>query len=241
MTKEIIFSYCGGMFPYYLGIASVLQNKYDLSDVVYSATSGGSFAPLLLNSKRDIADSFQKILNFIESNNNSWEKIIYEFLEEELTEEDVLLNNDKINIKLTRVNDFFLPEKVLVKRWDNKQDLAKCISASCFVPLLCGNKFYSEYRGNKIIDGFFASTSTIPVTDHPNIIFRIDKWRMLNPANMIPSNDTSWLKSIFELGKFDAEQHSDEIENLLNPLKENNTQNDTNQVPTGVGWSDATD
>ena len=231
MTKEIIFSYCGGMFPYYLGIASVLQNKYDLTDVIFSSTSGGSFAPVLLNSKKDIIKTFEKILDFIDSNDNSWEDIIYEFLKQELTEEDVSLNNEKLNIKLTRLGDFLLPEKVLVKKWDNKEDLARCISSSCFVPLLCGNKFYTEYRGYKIVDGFFTSTSTVPVTKHPNIIFKIDKWRFLTPSSMLPTNDIPWLKSMFSLGALDAEKHSSEIELLLNPLKDNISQNGDDQVP----------
>ena len=79
MNVEIIFSYSGGMFPYYLGIAEVLQD-YDLSEVVYSATSGGCFAPLLLNSKRDIRKTFDKILDTIKNNNKTWEEIHPEHL-----------------------------------------------------------------------------------------------------------------------------------------------------------------
>lgn len=231
MSKEIIFSYCGGMFPYYLGIASVLQKNYDLSDVVFSSTSGGSFAPLLLNSKRDILETFNNILDFIEFNDSSWEKIIYDFLKQELNESDVAANNDKLYVKLTKINDYLMPEKVSVKNWVNKEDLCKCISASCFVPILCGNKFFTSYRGNKIVDGFFAGTSTIPVTENPNIIFKIDKWRLLTPSSILPTSDIPWLKSMFNLGVLDAEKHSDEIQLVLNPLKENASENAGGQVP----------
>jgi len=225
MTKEVIFSYCGGMFSYYFGIASVLQEKYDLSDVVFSATSGGSFAPLLLNSKRDIKQVFSDIIDFIDGNQDSWEDIIYNFLKQELTEEDVKNNNGKLIVKFTKLNDYLLPEKVLVKKWDNKEDLAKCISAACFVPLISGNKLYTKYRESNIIDGFFSNTSVSPVTDNENIVFRVDKWRFMSYASMIPTNDIPWLKSMFELGILDANKHKDEIDSVLTPLKENDSKN----------------
>jgi hypothetical protein len=36
--KQVIFGGCGGLYNYFLGIASVLQEKYDLSNIIF----GGS-------------------------------------------------------------------------------------------------------------------------------------------------------------------------------------------------------
>jgi len=224
MSKEIIFSFSGGMFPYYLGIASVLQT-YDLSDVVFSCTSGGCFAPLLLNSKRDIQTTLDAVMEIMKTENKSWEDIINQFLVNELTEDDVHANNDKLMIKLTKLDKYFMPEKAVVKKWDNKEDMAKCVAVACFVPLLCGNKFFTEYKGNRVLDGFFSGTSTTPVTSLPSMYFSVYKWRSLNPINMLPSDDKAWMRSIFELGVLDANENLGEIEAFLTQHKENATEN----------------
>ncbi len=233
MSVEIIFSHAGGMFPYYLGIAEILQS-YDLSEVVFSATSGGCFAPLLLNSKRDIRKTFDKILDSIKNNNKTWEEILHDFLDKELTEEDVALNNRRFCVKLAKLNDFFFPDKVSVDKWDNKADLVDCVTAACYVPLICGKKFYTTYRNQKIVDGFFGGTSSLPITSHNSIKFSVDKWRMIDPSWLIPSTDIPWLKGLFELGVMDAIGHKDEIEKLLKPLKKKEKQNgyhEGDQIP----------
>ena len=161
MTVEVIFSHAGSMFAYYLGIAEVLQ-KYDLSDVVFSGTSGGCFPCILLNSKNDIREFFEDILNCVKTSKDSWENVIRDFLTEYLSEDDIEANKGKFTCKLTKLNDFFLPEKVKVSKWTDKQDFVDCIVASCYVPIMCGNKFYIEYRDQKIVDGFFSGASNEP-------------------------------------------------------------------------------
>lgn len=216
MSTEVIFSHSGGMFPYYLGIAEVLQ-QYDLTDVVFSATSGGCFAPIVLNAGKSPREVFNKIIQDIEGNNQSWEQIIRDFLEKEFTEEELLQNNRRLSIKLAKLNEFLLPEKVNVDHWENKEDIVDCVTAACYVPMLCGSKFYYNYRGSNIVDGFFAGTSSLPVTTHKNILFTIDKWRRVSPTWLIPSTDVAWLTGMYELGVMDAVGNKEE---LLKVLKE---------------------
>ena len=219
MTKEIIFSFSGGMFPYYLGIASVLEN-YDLSDVIFSGTSGGCFPALLLNSHRNSNETFEKILKYIEGNDKQWVDVIKGFLEQELDEKDVSRNNGKLYIKLTKLNDYFIPEKVIVKKWTDKNDLAKCISVACFVPYITGSGLSTTYRGHNIVDGFFSNTSTIPVTKNSNMTFKLNKWRSFDISSIIPTSDTKKLRNMFEDGVNDTKKHIHEIDNFLNPVKE---------------------
>ena len=213
MAIEIIFSHSGGMFPYYLGIAEVLK-EYDLSDVVFSGTSGGCFAPIVLNSGRDPREIFGKIINHIKSN-GSWESVIKDFLNNEFTEEELLRNNNKLSVKLTKLNNFLLPEKVNVDSWNSKYDFIECIGAACYVPILCGNKFYCEYRNNKTVDGFFAGTSELHVTSNQTLLFSTTKWRPFTPHWLLPCTDTDWLKNIYELGYRDAMANIQEIESKL--------------------------
>ena len=96
MTVEVIFSHSGSMFAYYLGIAEVLQ-KYDLSDVVFSGTSGGCFPCILLNCERDIRDFFNQILEYIKTNSfKNWDNLIKDFLETYIHEEDIERNQNKL-------------------------------------------------------------------------------------------------------------------------------------------------
>ena len=213
MTLEIIFSHSGGMFPYYMGIAEVLKN-YDLSNVIFSATSGGCFAPLVLNSGKDPKEIFNKILGYIKRD-ESWETIIKQFIYDEFTEEELLKNNKRLSVKLTRLNSFLLPEKVNVDTWTSKRDFIECIGAACYVPMLCGPKFYCEYRDNKVVDGFFSGTSELPVTENNRLLFSTTKWRPFTPQWLIPCTDTDWLKNIYELGYKDAMLHIQEIETKL--------------------------
>ena len=121
MPKEIIFSYSGGMFPYYLGIAEVLQ-EYDLSDAVYSGTSGGCFAPLVLNAGKSPREVFEKILLALQKAKEPWERIIKEFIKEEFTEEELMRNNRVLTVKLCKLNPFFIPSKVTVDTWKDTSD-----------------------------------------------------------------------------------------------------------------------
>lgn len=228
MTVEVVFSHSGSMFAYYLGIAEVLQ-EYDLSDVIFSGTSGGCFPCILLNSSNNIRDFFDEILEYVKNSNDSWENVIKNFLTEYLSDEDVEANQNKFICKLTKLNDFLLPEKVTVSSWRDKEDFINCVVAACYVPIMCGNKFYIEYRGEKIVDGFFSGTSNTPVTNNEHLLFHPNKWRYINPTWMLPSKDTVWLKSLYELGYNDALANIQDIQSVLkmNKEKELETQNDS--------------
>jgi len=228
MTVEVIFSHSGSMFAYYLGIAEVLQN-YDMSDVVFSGTSGGCFPCILLNSGKDIPYFFDTILDFIKDSEDNWENTIKKFLTEHITEEDVKKNQFRFNCKLTKLNKYLIPEKVVVNCWKDKQDFVDCIAAACYVPIMTGGNLYTNYRGEKIIDGFFSGTSSESVTNYENILFYPNKWRYTNPTWMLPSKDVQWLKALYELGYNDALQNIEELSKTLKMNKENKleTQNDS--------------
>ena len=219
MTVEVLFSHSGSMFAYYLGIAEVLET-YDLSNVFFSGTSGGCFPCILLNSKNNIREFFDEILDYVKNSDDSWEKVIREFLNKYLTEDDVESNKGKFSCKMTKLNSYMLPEKITVSSWKDKEDFVECIVAACYVPIMCGNKFYIEYRGEKVIDGFFSGTSNVPVTEHEHILFHPNKWRYVNPSWLLPSKDTVWLKSLYQLGYNDALANIKDIQAVLKPNKE---------------------
>lgn len=220
MTVEVVFSHSGTMFAYYMGIAEILQ-KYNLTDVVFSGTSGGCFPCILLNSKRDIRDFFGQIMEYIKVNNDkNWDNLITSILEQCIDDEDVKSNQNKFYCKFSKLNGMVLPEKIVVSNWTSKQDFIDCIASACFIPMVSDNKMYKVYRNEKVLDGFFSGTSSKPYTDNPYILFHPNKWRFINPAWMLPSKDIEWLKAMYELGYNDALANIKDIETLLKPIKE---------------------
>lgn len=225
MTIEVVFSYCGSMFGYYLGIAEMLQ-KYDLTDVVFSGTSAGCFPCILLNAKRDIRDIFNQILEHIKVNpDKNWDTLVTEILEKHIDDKDIENNQGKLYCKLTKLNSFLMPEKAVMSKWENKQDFVDCITSACFVPMLSAKGLYKMYRNEKVLDGSFSGTSSKPVTENPYILFYPNKWRYTNPVWMLPTQDVGWLKAMYELGYNDALVNIKEIEAVLNPVKEKDIEN----------------
>jgi hypothetical protein len=232
MTTEIVFSHSGSMFAYYLGIAEILQ-KYDLSNVVFSGTSGGCFPCILLNAKRDIRDFFDQIIEHIKENDDkNWDSLVTSILRHCIDEEDVESNQDKFYCKFSRLNGGVLPEKVVVSNWTSKEDFVECIASACFIPMVSDNKMYKVYRNEKVMDGFFSGTSSKPVTDNPYVLFSPNKWRFSNPTWMFPTKDTEWLKAMYELGYNDALTNIKDIEAVLKPIKEKDIENHVEIQPS---------
>jgi hypothetical protein len=57
---QLGFGGCGGMYNYFLGVASVLQEEYDLRDVIFSGVSAGCFPALVLALGMDVKEFFFK-------------------------------------------------------------------------------------------------------------------------------------------------------------------------------------
>jgi hypothetical protein len=57
---QIGFGGCGGMYNYFLGVASVLQEEYDLTDVIFSGVSAGCFPAAILALGMDAKEFFYK-------------------------------------------------------------------------------------------------------------------------------------------------------------------------------------
>lgn len=59
-VAQIGFGGCGGMYNYFLGVASVLQEEYDLENVVFSGVSAGCFPAAILALGLDVKEFFYK-------------------------------------------------------------------------------------------------------------------------------------------------------------------------------------
>lgn len=59
-VAQLGFGGCGGMYNYFLGVASVLQEEFDLRDVIFSGVSAGCFPALVLALGMDVKEFFFK-------------------------------------------------------------------------------------------------------------------------------------------------------------------------------------
>ena len=55
---QITFGGCGGFYPYFLGVASVIQRHFITDNVIFSGSSAGCFPSLLLALKKNIELEF---------------------------------------------------------------------------------------------------------------------------------------------------------------------------------------
>jgi hypothetical protein len=55
---QLTFGGCGGMYNYFLGVAAVIQEEFELDNVLFSGASAGCFPALLLALGLDIEEEF---------------------------------------------------------------------------------------------------------------------------------------------------------------------------------------
>jgi predicted patatin/cPLA2 family phospholipase len=53
----------------------------------------------------------------------------------------------------TTIIDGLSVKPLLIDHFHDANDFADAIKASCFLPLICGLSLYTNFRGNKCIDG----------------------------------------------------------------------------------------
>ena len=202
---EIVFSHAGGLYPYLMGIAEVLQ-ELELEDVIYSCTSAGSLPAVLLNARKNMREAFNDIVEE-DLTQGSWEEILRRNLEKYISEEDFIANKGKLICKLSKLNTFLVPEPVTVSTWKSREDFIDCIVACCYVPFLCGKKLFLNYHDEKVLDGFFANCSSKPVTTLPYLYIHPEMWRPMKKQWYIPTSDKEWMKSLYTWGVEDANKN----------------------------------
>lgn len=54
MRKNLHFGGCGGLYPYFLGVALYIQKNYNLDNVIFTGSSAGCFPALCMAMEKDI-------------------------------------------------------------------------------------------------------------------------------------------------------------------------------------------
>ena len=213
IKKSVSFSSQGQLTAYGVGVASYIYDNFELDDITFYGTSGGSLAALFLALKLDPKIFDENVKNILIKMEDNWYKpyntvnYLVEEIGKVIENIDISDLNDRLNISCTKL-PFFRNE--IINKFEKKDDIINAISASCCVPVLF-SKFPSFFNWTFYIDGFFSKDGakldddTIIVSPYFNYNFKkSESWYITDL--LIPKVYTLH-KAVFNRAYKDAEMN----------------------------------
>ena len=213
---QISFAGSGGMYHYYLGIAKVLQDNFELNNVIFGGTSGGCFPALLLVLDFDI-DKVHYELNhkILEETANCWlgslfnyNQICRKHLINYLDNESYKKAAGRLFISMTKLYPW---KNEIISEWESVEDLVHCIQCSGFIPIIFEPKVWHWYRDGRYIDGGLTNNKVQIHNDRPHIYITTTMWREANYNWLWCYSDAMWAEQLYKWGKEDATEHLDDL------------------------------
>lgn len=213
----------GGFLGYYsLGVVDYLKEHYDLSDVLYTGASAGSWISIVLAYKGDHKNFINKLDIFCEKiiDAKSFQcymktKILENFVSEDFDLHKVFIGTTKLNgIKYSKeIHCGFLTLK----------DTLECCEASSHVPFVSGNIF-NKYKKEYHFDGGF---SNYPYLETNNNLLHVnhDMWKdkkvkyRFSECIGLFYRGTKDLKQLYEDGYNDTEKNKNKLDKLFRKKK----------------------
>jgi hypothetical protein len=136
------------MYSYNLGVASVIQDNYDLSNVIISSASGGCFPAMALILEFNILQYFDTWnIPLLEEVNSHlfgaigiWNRIVKKWTLKFLNKDKNIYKKaiSKLFCSITTCNILKKPyiENILISDWKSNEDLIDGMISSAFVPFL---------------------------------------------------------------------------------------------------------
>lgn len=151
----------GIYFWWQAGCAKYLREHCDISKVPVVGASAGSLTSVLLLTGVDFdyaADAALQIATEYgvygqEKKLVFWGPMLRNWLEMLIPEDVSKEQLAQLKIAISPASPFKAP--MLVNDFSDKNDLISAVMASCHIPLLLDGKPFSEYRGNRYMDGSF--------------------------------------------------------------------------------------
>lgn len=219
----------GGYYSYYLGIASVLQEHFDLSNVVFTGVSGGTMVNLFLALEMNIHEVFKDwnvpLLNKVGEYKFgalfNWNKTALEHFKRMVPDDAHETIKGRYYVFTT---EFYYTKKWkcrMIGDWDNNDELGEAILASCQVPVLLGGNITTEYKGQRFIDGYFSYEPELNEHDSnmPSIKIYANSWRPYKTTWLWCWTSVEWHQKIFDWGREDANNNMKYFKEFLMPKK----------------------
>lgn len=221
-VAQIGFGGCGGMYNYFLGVASVLQEEYDLENVIFSGVSAGCFPAMVLALGMDVKEFFFKEnLPLIEraaacsfAGLGKWIPLVRANTLAMLPPDAFERVDKKLYFSITEVPS--LTNHVLTT-WTSNEDMVDGMLCSGHVPLYTPS-LTASYRGKRFVDGGLSNNSPIVHPDRPHKMLQMWKWRWISPTWVLVTTSADWALELFRMGREDALKHLPaEIEDTFFP------------------------
>ncbi|OQR94030.1 nuclear pore glycoprotein [Thraustotheca clavata] len=228
---QIGFGGCGGFYNYLLGVASVIQEHFDLTSAIFSGSSAGCFPALVLALGIDVKTFFHEPnMTLIRDAKRKtyhglgkWIPLTKEHMLRNLAPDAYKVADKRFYCSVTKVPSL---KNELITSWTSNEDMIDCMLTSGHVPLYHPD-MVKDFRGEKYIDGSVSNNSPIPHGDEfPFHVFQIRAWREIWPHWILVSTNTDWAYEQFQMGRCDALAHMHELEAILY-YKEDNVKNNS--------------
>ncbi|GAB9472300.1 hypothetical protein Gpo141_00009481 [Globisporangium polare] len=218
---QIGFGGCGGMYNYFLGVASVLQEEYDLENVIFSGVSAGCFPAMVLALGMDVKEFFFKEnIPLIEhaatcsySGLGKWIPLVKANTLKMLPKDAYKMADKKLYFSVTEIPAL---KNHVITTWESNEDMVDCMLSSGHVPLYT-DSLVANYRGKKFVDGGLSNNFPIVHPDRPHKMLQIWKWRWISPTWVLVTTSANWALEMFRMGREDALKHLHEIEDAFFP------------------------
>ncbi|GMF43733.1 unnamed protein product [Phytophthora fragariaefolia] len=218
-VAQLGFGGCGGMYNYFLGVASVLQEEYDLRDVIFSGVSAGCFPAMVLALGMDVKEFFFKEnIPLIEeaaersyAGLGKWIPMVKRNMLKVLPVDAYQHADKKLYFSVTEVP---VLRNHLMTSWSNNEEMVDCMLCSAHVPLYT-TSLAASYRGKHYVDGGLTSNNPIAHPDAPHKVFQIWKWRWFSPTWVLVTTNADWAVEMFRMGREDAAKNLHEVDEVF--------------------------
>ena len=164
--KWIVFPGAGKFFYWQMGIAHYLNthtHSKHKDDMLLMGESSGALTITLMACEIDPKYATEVALYHLgeaKSVIGIWGPIVRKWLEDILPEDAAARCTDRVHIAITTWNHgCFLPERIIVSKFHDKQDLIDACLASIHIPYLIDGRMFYRFRGMWSIDGAIWATS----------------------------------------------------------------------------------
>lgn len=207
MINNISFSGACGLYSYFLGIGSVLQDNFNFEEINFYSRSASSWIPLLLILNINIKDFFYNQNQYLlEVLSNSPTNVYFNFLPllkkitlESLKDNDFMTINNRLTISLTHIPSF---QNYKFNSFKSNEDLLDCMISSGNIPIY--NNKLSIFRNKYYIDGAISDKKIYP----PDTLkINIDQFRKFNKLDYLITSDIQKHEQLFNLGIIDCKNN----------------------------------
>lgn len=220
----------GGYYSYYLGIASVLQEHFNLDNVTFSGVSGGTLVNLFLALNMDVNKVFEDwnvpLLNTVAEFKFgalfNWNQNALEHFQRAVPDDAHERVKGRYYVFTTEF--YYNPKNWkcrMLGEWDNNDELGDAILASCQIPVLLGGNITTGYRDKRFIDGYFTYLPELNEHDMkmPSIKIYANSWRPYKLSWLWCWTSVEWHKEIFKWGRQDANNNLKYFKEFLMPKR----------------------